>query len=348
MRKLELGRTGVMVSEICLGSMTWGTQNTEAEGHAQIDRALDRGVTFIDTAEMYPVNPVSAETVGRTEEIIGSWFAKTGRRDEVVLASKVSGIGLKAVRDGDPITPASIRTAIEGSLRRLHTEYIDVYQFHWPNRGSYHFRQNWGFDAAKQPAKAAIEADMIACLETLQALVQEGKIRHFGLSNESAWGTTEWLRLAGEGHGPRVATIQNEYSLMCRLYDLDMAEVGVHEAVTLLAYSPLAVGMLSGKYSGGAVPAGSRRSIVRELGGRSNARAFEIADLYVDIAREAGLDPVTMAIAWVMGRTFPVVPIIGATSVEQLDTSLDAAGMVLPAEVLTAIEKVHHAHPMPF
>lgn len=348
MRKVELGRTGVMVSEICLGSMTWGTQNDEAEGHAQIDRALERGVDFIDTAEMYPVNPVSAETVGRTEEIIGSWFAKTGRRDQVVLATKVSGIGLKAVRDGAPITPENIRAAIEGSLRRLQTDCIDLYQFHWPNRGSYHFRQNWSFNASKQPGKAEIEANMIACLETLQALVTEGKIRHFGLSNESAWGTSEWLRLAEAGHGPRVASIQNEYSLMCRLYDTDLAELGVHEAVTCLAYSPLAVGMLSGKYSGGAVPEGSRRSIVRELGGRSNARAFEIADLYVSIAREAGLDPVTMAIAWVLQRPFPVVPIIGATSVAQLDKSLDAAGLELPKEVLTAIEKVHHAHPMPF
>ncbi|MGD9917445.1 MAG: aldo/keto reductase [Paenirhodobacter sp.] len=348
MRKVELGRTGVMVTEICLGTMTWGTQNSEAEGHAQIDLALDRGVNFIDTAEMYPVNPIGAETVGRTEEIIGTWFAKTGRRDEVVLATKVSGVGLKAVRDGAPITPTSIRMAIEGSLKRLQTEYIDLYQFHWPNRGSYHFRQNWGFNAQKQPSGAEIEADMIACLETLQALVDEGKIRHFGLSNESCWGTAQWLRLAEAGHGPRVAAIQNEYSMMCRLYDTDLAELGVHEGVTCLAYSPLAVGMLSGKYSGGAVPEGSRRSIVRELGGRSNARAFEIADHYVALAREHGLDPVTMAIAWVIGRPFPVVPIVGATSVAQLEKSLDAAGVVLSEVVKTGIERLHHAHPMPF
>lgn len=348
MRKVELGQTGVMVSEICLGSMTWGTQNTEAEGHVQIDRALERGVNFIDTAEMYPVNPVSAETVGRTEEIIGSWFARSGRRSDVVLATKVSGEGLKAVRDGAPISPASIRAAVEGSLKRLRTDVIDLYQFHWPNRGSYGFRQNWKFNAQKQPAKAEIEADMAACLDTLGALVTEGKIRHFGLSNDSAWGTMEMMRLAGAGHGPRVASVQNEYSLMCRLWDTDMAEMAVHERVTLLAYSPLAVGMLSGKYTGGAVPDGSRRSIVRELGGRSNPRAFEVADHYVALAREHGLDPVTMAIAWVIGRPFPVVPIIGATSVAQLDKSLDAAGMVLAPEVLTGIERLHHAHPLPF
>ena len=158
MNKREIGATGLMVSELCLGSMTWGTQNTEAEGHAQIERALERGVDFIDTAEMYPVNPVSAETSGRTEEIIGSWFAKTGRRGDVVLATKVSGIGLQAVRAGAPITPANIRTAIEGSLRRLQTDHIDIYQFHWPNRGSYHFRQNWGFAPVKQPAKALCPA----------------------------------------------------------------------------------------------------------------------------------------------------------------------------------------------
>ncbi len=347
MRKRELGRTGLMVSEICLGTMTWGTQNTEAEGHAQIDHALARGVDFLDTAEMYPVNPVTAETVGDTETIIGSWLAKSGRRDEVVIASKVAGPG-QIIRKGEQIDPANIRRALEASLTRLRTDYIDLYQFHWPNRGSYHFRQNWGFDASKQPARAEVIENMAACLETLKDLVAEGKIRHFGLSNESAWGTAQWLALAEAGHGPRVASIQNEYSLMCRLYDTDLAELGVHEDVTCLAYSPLAVGMLSGKYSGGAVPEGSRRSLNRELGGRSNPRAYEIADVYVNIAREAGLDPVTMAIAWVLGRPFPVIPIIGGTSVAQLDKSLDAAGMVLPPDVLKAIEKAHHAHPMPF
>ncbi|MBW0159055.1 aldo/keto reductase [Sedimentimonas flavescens] len=348
MRKVELGRTGLKVSELCLGSMTWGTQNTEGEGHAQIDRAVERGVDFIDTAEMYPVNLVTPETCGRTEEIIGTWFASRRQRDQIVLATKVSGEGLRAVRDGAPISPTSIRLAVEGSLRRLQTDYIDICQFHWPNRGSYHFRQNWKFAPNKQAPKEVIEADMVACLETLQVLVEEGKIRHFGLSNESAWGTAQWLRLAEAGHGPRVATIQNEYSLMCRLYDTDMAEMGVHEQVTLLAYSPLAVGMLSGKYSGGAVPEGSRRSIVRELGGRSNARAFKIADHYVALARQAGLDPVTMAIAWTLSRPFPIVPILGATSVAQLDKSLDAAGMELPSDLLREIERTHHAHPMPF
>ncbi|MFT3689069.1 aldo/keto reductase [Paenirhodobacter sp.] len=345
MRKRELGGTGIMVSELCLGSMTWGTQNTEAEGHAQIDMAVERGVDFIDTAEMYPTNPVRTETVGRTEEIIGSWLA--GRaRDKVVIATKITGNGRKAIRDGEDITPDSIRRALEASLRRLRTDYVDLYQFHWPNRGSYSFRQNWGYAPAQQPPKAEVEANMLECLDTLRALVAEGKIRQFGLSNETAWGMAEWLRLAGEG--PRAVSIQNEYSLMCRLYDTDLAELGQHERVTLLAYSPLAAGLLSGKYAGGVVPEGSRMARTPDLGGRVNPRAFEVADRYVALARGAGLDPVTMAIAWILTRPFPVIPIIGATSCDQLARSLDAADTVLPPEVLTGIERLHRENPMPF
>ncbi|MCR9115219.1 MAG: aldo/keto reductase, partial [Rhodobacteraceae bacterium] len=222
MHKRPLGRTGIEVSALCLGSMTWGTQNTEAEGHAQIDMALAHGVDFIDTAEMYPVNPVSAETIGRTEQIIGTWFAATGRRDEVILATKHSGEGLKAVRDGAPITSATIPDTVEGSLRRLQTDYIDLYQFHWPNRGSYMFRQNWRFDPSGQDRAETI-AHMEDTLEALQKQVDKGNIRAFGLSNESAWGTAQWLRIAEDRGWPRVASIQNEYSMMCRLYDTDLA-----------------------------------------------------------------------------------------------------------------------------
>ena len=348
MRKVELGRTGVQVTELCLGTMTWGTQNTEAEGHAQIDFALDRGVNFIDTAEMYPTNPVSAKTAGDTEEILGSWFARSGRRGEVVLATKIAGKGNLGWRDGGAITPASLREALEGSLRRMRTDHVELYQFHWPNRGHYHFRKMWTWNPAKQPSKAEIEDDMAACLDTLGALVREGKIGHFGLSNESTWGMSEWLRLAGAGKGPRAASVQNEYSLMYRVHDTDMAELSVHEDVTLLAYSPLAAGMLSGKYTGGKVPEGSRMSRTPDLGGRALPRAFDIAQIYVDLARAHGLDPVTMAIAWILSRPFPVVPIIGATSTAQLEKSLDAAGLVLSPELLNDIEKVHRAHPLPY
>ncbi|WP_339112143.1 aldo/keto reductase [Thioclava sp. GXIMD2076] len=347
MRKVKLGRTDIEVTEICLGSMTWGSQDSEENGHAQLDYALDRGVDFIDTAEMYPVNPVKKETAGRTEEIIGNWLAKRGKRDDLVLATKIAGEG-GAVRDGEEINAKSIRGCVEDSLRRLQTDYIDLYQFHWPNRGSYHFRKTWSFAPDKQPSKDAIRANMVECLETLDALVKEGKLRAFGLSNESAWGTAQFLELAEAGHGPRVASIQNEYSLMCRYYDLDLAELGVHEDVTLLAYSPLAAGALSGQYSKGAVPAGSRMSVNGDLGGRANPRAFDIADMYVKIARDHGLDPITMAIAFTLDRPFPCLPIIGGRSVAQIEKSIDAAGMVLSDEVKAAIAKVHHDYPMPY
>ncbi|KFE36650.1 aldo/keto reductase [Thioclava atlantica] len=348
MRKLELGQSGIMVSEICLGTMTWGSQNTEAEGHAQIDVALDRGVNFLDTAEMYPVNPVTPETAGRTEEIVGTYLAKRGKRDDLVIATKITGEGSNAIPGGPAISPARIRQAVEDSLKRLQSDYIDLYQFHWPNRGSYHFRKTWRFDPSKQPSKEAVLEDMSACLETLEELKAEGKIREFGLSNESAWGTAQWLQLAEAGRGPRVQAIQNEYSLMCRLYDLDLGELGQHEQVTLLAYSPLAAGILTGKYSGDVTPEKTRRSLVHNLGGRANPRAFDIADRYCDLAREAGFDPVTMAVAWVMSRPFPVIPIIGATSVEQLMPNLDAAGVELPKELLEKIAVTHQQNPMPY
>jgi aryl-alcohol dehydrogenase-like predicted oxidoreductase len=182
-----LGRSDLRVSRFCLGTMTWGSQNSEAEAHAQIEYALDRGVNFLDTAEMYPTTPLSRATTGDTERIIGSWLARTGRRNEVVLATKVVGKGSRTVRDGAPISPATLRTALEGSLRRLWTDHVDLYQLHWPNRGSYHFRQAWTWDPTRQPAEQRDE--LLAILEAVGELVAEGKVRHFGLSNESAWGT---------------------------------------------------------------------------------------------------------------------------------------------------------------
>lgn len=347
MDKVTLGRDGPQVSRICLGSMTWGSQNTLEQGHAQIDMALDRGVNFIDTAEMYPVNPVTAETAGRTEEIIGEWFARTGRRDEVVLATKITGEGSVAVPGGPEISPARIVSAVEGSLTRLKTDVIDLYQFHWPNRGSYHFRKNWGFDPSGQDRAATIQ-HMVDCLGTLQTLVEQGKLRWFGLSNESAWGTAQWLRLADAGKGPRVQAIQNEYSLLCRHYDLDLGELGVNEQVTLLAYTPLAAGLLSGKYAGDVTPEGTRRSLNPTLGGRITPRVWEAVSAYLGIANDFGLDPVQMAIAFTLQRPFPTIPIIGATSTAQLDTVLGADQLVLSDEVMAAIEAAHKAHPLPF
>ena len=347
MKMNPLGRTGLTVSELCLGTMTFGTQTSEAEGHAQIDRALAAGINFIDTAEMYPVNPIRAETIGRTEEIIGNWnAANKGRRDEFVLATKHSGEGSKA-RDGAPISSKTIPEAVEGSLKRLQTDVIDLYQFHWPNRGSYMFRQNWTYDPSGQNKDETI-ANMEDCLEALQKQVDKGNIRFFGLSNESAWGTAQFLRISEEHGWPRVATMQNEYSLLCRLYDTDLAELSVNEDVGLIAFSPLAAGLLTGKYLDGAVPEGSRKSIVSNLGGRMTPRVHGAVAAYVDIAERHGLDPVHMALAWCRTRPFMASAIFGATTMDKLDVALGSVEVVLSDEVMAEIDKAHRAHPMPY
>ncbi|MEP1327242.1 aldo/keto reductase [Pseudophaeobacter sp.] len=347
MKMNPLGRTGMMVSELCLGTMTFGTQTPEAEAHRQIDYALAAGVNFVDTAEMYPVNPVSKETIGRSEEILGSWHEKTGRRAEYILATKHSGEGLAVVRDGEAITSKTIASTIEGSLKRLNTDYIDLYQFHWPNRGSYMFRKNWSFDPSNQNREETLD-NMRDCLEALQAQVDRGTIRAFGLSNESAWGTAQWLRLAEEGVGPRVASIQNEYSLLCRMYDTDLAELSVNEDVGLLAFSPLGTGLLTGKYQQGAVPEGSRKSLVPELGGRHSPRVYGAVDAYLEIARRHGLDPVHMALAWCRTRPFMASAIFGATRQDQLEHALKSVALELSQDVLEEIDQAHRAHPMPY
>ncbi len=347
MRCNTLGRTDLEVSELCLGSMTWGSQNTTAEGHAQIDMALDHGVNFIDTAEMYPTNPMSADTVGGTEKVIGEWIAKTGRRADVILATKVTGAGQKSVRGGAPISAKTIREAVEGSLRRLRTDVIDLYQLHWPNRGSYHFRQSWTFDATGQ-APGQTAPHMLDVLEEMQRQVAAGRVRHFGLSNESAWGMAEWLRVAEANGLPRAVSIQNEYSLLCRIFDLDLAELCHHEDVGLLAFSPLACGLLSGKYGPDTTPAGSRGAATPGLGGRLTPRVWPAIDAYLGIARKHGLDPCQMALAWCASRPFMGSVIFGATSLAQLKTALGAADLVLSDEVLTEITAAHRAHPMPY
>ena len=348
MRMNTLGRTDIMVSALCLGSMTWGTQNTEAEGHAQIDLALDHGINFIDTAEMYPVNPLSKETQGDTERVIGTWIKSSGRRDDIVLATKVSGEGLKYVRDGAPISPATIKQALDNSLSSLQTDYVDLYQLHWPNRGSYMFRQNWRFDPTSQNTTET-EDHMLETLTYLNDLIREGKIRSIGLSNESCWGTMRWLLMAEKHNLPRMASIQNEYSLLCRLYDLDMAEMTHHEQVGLLSFSPLATGLLTGKYSAdGQPPAGSRASISSDLGGRTTQRVWPAVAAYQDIADRFGLDLTAMSLAWCMQRSFMTSTIFGATSLDQMKQSLKAADMTLDQQVLTAIDSANKAHPMPY
>ena len=347
MKYKTLGNSDIEVSEICLGSMTWGTQNTEAEGHQQMDYAFDHGVNFIDTAEMYPVNPISAETQGRTEEIIGSWFKSTGKRDQVILATKVTGEGLKWVQDGIPISTEKIAISIEGSLKRLQTDRIDLYQLHWPNRGSYHFRQNWTFDPDKQNR----EETLSHILETLQALgklIEAGKIRQIGLSNESCWGTSQFLQIAETNNLPRVVSIQNEYSLMYRSHDLDLAELSHNEKVVLLPFSPLACGMLSGKYQNGSIPAGSRMTINPDLHGRISENSALAVDAYVKVARKHDLDPSQMAIAFCNQRPFVCSTIIGARTMEQLTTDIGATDIRLNNEVLEDIQQVYRRYPIPF
>ena len=343
----RLGQSDLEVSALCLGSMTWGAQNDEAEAHAQIDAALAGGINFIDTAELYPTYPVRAETVGRTEEIIGNWLARSGRRGDVVIATKVTGAGQKAVREGAPVSAETIRTAVEGSLKRLRCEVIDLYQLHWPNRGSYHFRQNWAYDPSGQD-RAQTEAHMLDVLQEMQRQIEAGRVRWFGLSNESAWGTAKWLELARRHGLPRVQTIQNEYSLLCRLFDTDLAELAHNEQVSLLAYTPLAAGLLSGKYAPDVTPAGSRRSISGNLNGRITPRVWGAIDAYGALARRHGLELPQMALAWAMARPFMGSVIFGATRVAHVETALAAAELKLDRELLDDIAAVHRAHPMPF
>ena len=346
MQTLTLGTSGLTVSRLCLGTMTWGSQNTESEAHAQADMALDHGVTFWDTAEMYPTNPVRPETLGRTEEIIGLWLAARGGRDRLVLASKITGKG-KTVRPDQPITGATLRAAVEGSLKRLGTDYIDLYQLHWPNRGSYHFRQMWDY-APTATDKAAETEHMTEVLTTARALMAEGKIRAIGLSNESVWGAARWLHLADTLGLPRMASVQNEYSLLCRQFDTDWAELSLAEDMPLLAFSPLAAGLLSGKYAGDVIPEGSRRSITPALGGRVTPQVFPAVAAYLGVAARHGLDPCQMAIAFCLSRPFRTIPILGATTLPQLAANLRAPEITLSPEVLDEIAETHRAFPAPY
>ena len=344
MNMLQLGRTGIQVSDWCLGTMTYSRQTDQDDAFRQMDMARDADINFFDVAEMYPVNPVLKETMGDSEKVLGNWFAKSGRRSEVVVATKICGDGgfSKGGYNG-----TSFGEALDRSLSRLQTDYIDLYQLHWPNRGSYHFRQNWGFDPSKQDT-AQVEANMLETLEAADRAVKAGKIRAIGLSNESAWGTMKWLALA-EKHGlPRMATMQNEYSLLCRLYDTDMAELSVHEDITLLSYSPLAAGLLTGKYQNGAVPEGSRLSINGDLGGRKGDRAFLATQAYLDLAAKHGIDPIHMALAWQRRRPFPISAIFGATTTEQLAHILAGDQVSLSDELMKEIDAVHRQHPMPY
>ncbi|MBV6493168.1 MAG: Protein tas [Turneriella sp.] len=346
MQYRKLGKTGIDVSAICLGTMTWGVQNSEKEAHEQIDYALSQGVNFIDTAEMYPV-PATEEKYGITENYIGSYLEKYKNRSKIILATKVAGNGTRWMHGGSDINRQSILNSLDSSLKRLKTDYIDLYQLHWPNRGSYHFGQLWNYKTKRNSKEDEIE-NFTEVLITLQSLIQAGKIRYIGLSNETAWGTMQYIQLSESKNLPRVASVQNEYSLLYRLHEGDMHEISVREQIGLLAWSPLAAGMLSGKYRNGARPQGSRWALQKKFNQRDTPEAHNAVDAYLKLAKTHSLDVTQMALAFVLSRPFTTAAIIGATTMEQLKTNIAAHSLVLSDSVLNAIQKIWQKYPVPF
>ena len=338
-----LGTSDLKVSAICLGTMTFGQQNTEAEAHAQLDYAFQHGVNFIDTAEMYPVPP-RAETVTRTETIVGNWL-KHQPRDKVVLATKIAGPrrNMEWIRGGPKaLDRANIRAAVDGSLARLQTDYIDLYQLHWPERnvpmfGQYQFDPTQEFESGQQKEWVPI----LEQLEALAELVQEGKIRHIGVSNEQAWGVTEFLRLSQQYHLPRIASIQNCYNLINRGFEFGLAEIAYREKVGLLAYSPLAFGHLTGKYLTDPQAAG-RVTLFKGFAQRYDKPNVQPAcAAYAALAAKHNLSPATLALSFVMHRWFVSSTIVGATSLQQLEENLNAWQKPLSDEILKEIEALH-------
>ncbi|WP_435979925.1 aldo/keto reductase [Psychrobacter sp. DM4] len=332
------------VSKICLGTMTWGQQNDESEAHAQMDVALDAGVNFWDTAEMYP-SPPDKDKQGDTERHMGTWFAKTKQRDQVILASKMSPMSF--LRDGNSRFNAEhISQAIDGNLERLQTDYIDVYQLHWPERQTNFFGQR-GY--TEDMAAQSLE-DLTPFLETIQALndeIKKGRIRAYGLSNDTAWGLMRYLWEADKHGLIAPITVQNPYSLLNRLYEVGMAEMAHRENVGLLAYSPLGFGVLSGKYLDGKRPKGARLTKYDRFDRYVNEQALSATEQYAKIAADAGLDMAQMSLAFVNSRSFVTSNIIGATSIEQLQSNIDSIDLALSEEVLEAIEAVHMQQPNP-
>jgi len=340
-----LGRTGMRVSAICLGTMNMGAQNTEAEGHQQLDYALDRGINFIDTAELYAVPP-RPETHGRSEEIVGTWLAERGNRDKVIIATKVVGraSGLDWIRrETHPkrLSPEQIFAAVDGSLRRLRTDYIDLYQTHWPDRPLEVFSGlNYKhFDGDAIPIDETLGA--------LEELVKSGKVRAVGVSNETAWGTMRHIMAAESNGRPRIASIQNAYNLLNRTFEIGLSEISLREDVGLLAYSPLAQGYLTGKYEGGALPKGSRKQLFNRLQRYETPRAPAAITAYINLAREFGLDPGQMALQFVTTRPFVTSNIIGATTMEQLRTDIDSVDLEWTDALEQAIEAIHLDNPNP-
>lgn len=337
-----LGRTDLKVSAICLGTMTWGEQNTEAEGHEQMDYAVSQGINFFDVAEMYPVPP-KAETYGRTEEIIGTWFAKTGKRKDIVLATKVAGPGqMDYMRGGAKLDRKSVLAACNTSLQRLKTDYIDLYQIHWPSRATNYFGQ-LGFKPSDDSRAPSIKETLGA----LGELVKAGKVRHVGISNETPWGVAEYLRLSREQGLPRPVSIQNPYSLLNRSFEVGLSEFSHREDLSLLAYSPLAFGMLAGKYLNGQRPANARLTLFARFSRYNGDHAMAATQAYADLAQEHGLALNQMALAFVTGRHFTTANIIGATTMDQLKSNIASHDLKLSKAVLDGIEAIHKRYTIP-
>lgn len=343
----KLGNTDIDVSLICLGSMTWGQQNTEAEAHEQLSYALSCGINFIDTAELYAIPP-RAETYGLTEQYIGSWLKKRGKRDDIIIASKVAGRSdgpdafAKHIRKGPRLNKEHIHEAIDASLSRLQTDYIDLYQVHWPERKTNFFGQ-LGFEHFENDDDISIHET----LEALSEIVKQGKVRYIGISNETPWGLARYLELAKVYDLPRVVSVQNPYSLLNRSYEIGMAEFAFRESVGLLAYSPLGFGVLSGKYLNGKLPKNSRLDLFPSYQRYSNIQAVAATEAYAEIAHAYQVSLTQLALAFVNSRNFMTSNIIGATNMTQLKENIDSINVLLSSECIEAIERIHAKHPNP-
>jgi len=347
MEKRELGRTGDMVTSVCLGTMTWGEQNTEAEAHAQLDYAIGAGINFIDTAEMYPV-PGRAETQGRTEDYIGTWINGRKKRDDFYLATKVTGLsGMSWTRDGDVRTTrhnkAQIDEAVEKSLKRMKTDYIDLYQLHWPDRPV----SGFGFHSYKDYDTSEMEP-LLDILTALDGHVKSGNIRHIGISNETAWGMMKFVQLAETHNLPRIASIQNVYSLVARRFDYAQAEVSMREDIGLLPYSILGMGYLTGKYDDGKAPKGSRKDLFPDFLGRyHNDGGLDAIKACNEAAHDLGITPTQFALKFTESREFVTSNIIGATTLEQLKDNIDAHSLEWTKEMESAAHDIHKRYRSP-
>lgn len=343
MKYTILPNTAISVSKICLGTMTFGEQNTEIEGHQQMDYAFENGVNFFDTAEMYSV-PAREETYGSTEKIVGSWFKNTGNRDKIILASKIAGPNpnFGYMREKLDFSPASVKYALENSLKRLQTDYIDLYQLHWPERKTNCFGQR-GFKVQDE----AWEDNFREVLETFDVLIKEGKIKHIGVSNENAWGMMRFLEESKYQNLPRIKTIQNPYNLLNRLFEVASAEVSVHENVGLLAYSPLAFGVLSGKFLTGESHPNARINLFPQYKRYNSEESTRATRLYQEIAHKHGLTLTELALAFVLQQPFLTSAIIGATTLNQLKENIATVDVTLSKEILAEIEEIQTIIPDP-